>query len=166
MFEVDIPMWNEMLRYELQCCQAQEREILPIFHRFAEVAQGEPARAILQELCDAGPARQGRLEIVFALADWPELGEPPAMLEGWRRDGDALVKRMECGDASDAALLAMIVKLARTRTACYEVAYLLAKETGMTDYANLIGPLWTEDRETDNRVSDALSSLIARERVA
>ncbi len=156
-------MWKDMMRLELQWLQAQEREILPILQSFAEVARGEPTRAILTELFEAGPSRQGRLEVIFALAAWPKSDEAPKILEGWRQDGHDLVRCMECGDVADAAILSLIVKLSRTRTACYEVAYLLAKNSGMEEYANLIGPLWSEDRETDNRVSDVLASLIAQE---
>lgn len=152
--------WNELLRVELQRLHAMEGAVVPIFDRMRAKARHEEVRNLFYEMAEAGPSRLGRIETICAIGGWPWVGEYPEVIDGWRRDVNALALRETSDGVTDTMLLTLLLKAMRMRTSCYEVVFLLASQLGESQIANLVSALWADDRGADAETADMLASLV------
>ena len=147
---------------ELRRLHAQEEAAVTTLKEMEAQAFGELARTTLQEAIDAAPSRLGRLEIVLDGVEEPESGKPLWAFVGWRKDAQELGMGASPGEAHDAALLSLVLRMMRTRTACYEATHILARSMHAVRVANLLGTLLSMDRAMDDRVAETLARVVAK----
>jgi|GEM_PF-5961458 len=127
-----------MLRDETLALLSQEYDAVPILERIRPRASSAAVHETLLELIEAAPGRQARLDFARSLAGWTEERPSARFLSGWEGQVDALLDGHPNGPVLDAAILALLLKISRLRTAGYEVACLLAEALDEPNLAGLL----------------------------
>ena len=152
--------WNELLRTELRRLYAQEEVAALTFAEMLEHASGTITRTILRETIDGVPARLARLEMILGDLHDPRKGKSLHSFDGWREDVREMGQGPPLEETRDTAILALFLRMLRARTACYEVASILARSLNAEKVANLLGALLISDRALDARVAETLARVV------
>ncbi len=152
--------WTDLFRIEVQSLHAHEEDIVLTLERIRSHADGAHTHEVLMQLIEAAPSRQGRLDVVVAIAGWEPGPRAAQAIVGWESDVDDLLDHHPKSVVIDAMILGLVLKITRLRTAGYEAAYLLAENLDAHHLSNLLRPLWIEDREGDERAASVLAALV------
>ena len=101
-----------------------------------------------------------RLEQIFKKMDENPNGEFCQVTEGLLREAHKTMKEVEPGPVPDVGLIADAQWVEHYKITGYGTAITLAKQVGDTEAADLLGQTLSEEKQTDEKLTQVAESLV------
>jgi ferritin-like metal-binding protein YciE len=140
-----------------------EKKILTALPKMAKAAHSEELRAAFEKHRDETEEQVGRLEQVFELIDVPARGKKCEAIDGIIEEGQEIIKEFKGSPALDAGLLAAAQAVEHYEISRYGTLKTWAERLGMTDAVELLDATLTEEKDTDEALSELAESAVNEE---
>jgi ferritin-like metal-binding protein YciE len=150
---------EELFVHELKDVLDAERQITKALPKLAKAAESDELRAAFEEHLEVTEAQIERLETIFKSLDKAARGKHCAGMEGLIKEGDELLKEEEPSTAVDAAMICAAQKVEHYEIAAYGCLVEYAKLLGMDDAVELLETTLSEEKDTDEKLSEIASEL-------
>jgi ferritin-like metal-binding protein YciE len=140
-----------------------EKKILTALPKMAKAAHSEELRAAFEKHRDETEEQVGRLEQVFELIDVPARGKKCEAIDGIIEEGQEIIKEFKGSPALDAGLLAAAQAVEHYEISRYGTLKTWAECLGMKDAVELLDATLTEEKDTDEALSELAESAVNEE---
>lgn len=136
-----------------------ERQITKALPKMAKAVESEELRAAFEEHLSVTETQIERLETIFKNMDKAARGKHCPGMEGLLKEGSELIEKEEPGPALDAALIAAAQKVEHYEIAAYGTLATYAKMLEMEEAVDLLGQSLSEEKETDESLTNIASEI-------
>jgi ferritin-like metal-binding protein YciE len=132
-----------------------EKHLVKALPKMEEAATSEELRKAFATHLDQTQGHVARLEKVFELLDEKAEGKKCDAMEGLVQEGEGIIEDTEDGTATrDVGLILAAQKVEHYEIATYGGLTQLAKTLGRIDIADLLGETLSEEKETDELLTE------------
>ena len=156
---MSIKSLEELFVHELKDTLDAERQITKALPKMVKAAESEDLQAAFEEHLAVTEEQIGRLETIFQSLDKAARGKHCHGMEGLLKEGEEMIKEEEPGSLLDAALIGGAQKVEHYEIAAYGTLLEYAKLLGMDDAVELLETTLSEEKETDEKLSQIASEI-------
>lgn len=140
-----------------------EKKILAALPKMAKAAHSEDLRAAFQKHHRETEGQVQRLEKVFQLIEEPAKGKKCAAIEGIIEEGQEIMEEYKSSPALDAGLLAAAQAVEHYEISRYGTLKAWAEKLGLPQAAKLLDQTLTEEKNTDEALTELAESAVNQE---
>ncbi len=140
-----------------------EKKILAALPKMAKAAHSEDLRAAFQKHHRETEGQVQRLEKVFQLIEEPAKGKKCAAIEGIIEEGQEIMEEYKGSPALDAGLLAAAQAVEHYEISRYGTLKAWAEKLGLPQAAKLLDQTLTEEKNTDEALTELAESAVNQE---
>ena len=156
---MSIKSLEDLFVHELKDTLDAERQITKALPKMVKAAESEDLQAAFEEHLAVTEEQIGRLETIFESLDKAARGKHCHGMEGLLKEGEEMIKEEEQGPLLDAALIGGAQKVEHYEIAAYGTLLEYAKLLGMDDAVELLETTLSEEKETDEKLSQIASEI-------
>ena len=145
---------NDLFIQQLRELYNAENLALKTFPQLKNKASSTELKNAIQDHMDETEQHVRRLEKIFDELDSNPTGEKSTAMQGLINEGLDVIERCADPEVRDAALIATIQYIEHFEIAGYGSACTYADELGLQDIADQLYLTLTEEKETDEKLSD------------
>jgi ferritin-like metal-binding protein YciE len=150
---------EDLFIHELRDVLDAERQLVKALPKMAKAASSEELKAAFEEHLSVTETHVERLETIFKALNKAVRGKHCAGMEGLIKEGEELIKEEDPGAPLDAALICAAQKVEHYEIAAYGSLATYAQQLEMNEAADLLEATLSEEKETDEKLSEISSSL-------
>jgi Uncharacterized protein conserved in bacteria len=152
-------MLEEFFIEELKDIYWAEKHLVKALTKLAKAATSEELAAAIEDHKSVTEEQIVRLEEVFELMEETARGKKCEAMEGLVKEGESIVEDTEDGSATrDVALIMACQKVEHYEIASYGGLVTLAKTIGRDDVAEILAQTLSEEKETDELLTQIAES--------
>jgi ferritin-like metal-binding protein YciE len=137
-----------------------ENKILKALPKMAKAAQSDELKAAFQKHAKETEGHVARLEKVFRAVGKPARGKKCEAIEGILEEGTEIMKEFKGAPALDAGLVSAAQAVEHYEIARYGTLKRWAEELGMSDAVRLLDATLTEEKNTDEALTEVAEGLV------
>jgi ferritin-like metal-binding protein YciE len=142
-----------------------EKQITKALPKMTKAATSDELKAAFEEHLQVTRRQVERLEQIFSQLDEKPGGKKCAAMQGLIEEGEELIKDGEPSAIRDAGLIGAAQKVEHYEMAGYGTARTFAQLLGHTEAAQLLEETLSEEKETDQRLTELAESVVNDEAV-
>ncbi len=150
---------QDLFVHELRDVLDAERQLLKALPKLAKAAENAELKAAFEEHASVTEEQIGRIETIFKSLDMAARGKHCVGMEGLVAEGAELIKEEERGVQLDAALICAAQKAEHYEIASYGSLIAYAKLLEMDEAVELLAASLSEEKETDEQLTEIASEL-------
>jgi ferritin-like metal-binding protein YciE len=150
---------EELFLQDLRDTLDAERQITKALPRMAKAANDENLKNGFETHLAETEEQIARLEQIFEMLGKPARGKHCAGMEGLIEEGKEILEEDSPESVTDAALIAAAQKVEHYEIAAYGTLATYAKLLGMSDALRLLKQTISEEKATDEKLSDLAASI-------
>ena len=137
-----------------------EKKILSVLPKMAKAAHSDELKGAFQKHEKQTEGQIARLEKVFELLDAAPRGKKCEAIEGIIEEGSEIMKEFKGAPALDAGLVSSAQAVEHYEIARYGTLKRWAEQMGMDEAANLLDETLTEEKDTDESLTELADSMV------
>ena len=137
-----------------------ENKILKALPKMAKAAQSRELKAAFEKHLKETEGQVVRLEKVFKTIDMAPKGKKCEAIEGIIEEGSEIIKEFKGTPALDAGLVSSAQAVEHYEIARYGTLKRWAEQLGLNDAVKLLDQTLTEEKNTDESLTDLADSMI------
>ena len=137
-----------------------ENKILKALPKMAKAAQSRELKAAFEKHLKETEGQVVRLEKVFKTIDMAPKGKKCEAIEGIIEEGSEIIKEFKGTPALDAGLVSSAQAVEHYEIARYGTLKRWAEQLGLNDAVKLLDQTLTEEKNTDESLTDLANSMI------
>jgi ferritin-like metal-binding protein YciE len=137
-----------------------ENKILKALPKMAKAAQSRELKAAFEKHLKETEGQVVRLEKVFKTIDMAPKGKKCEAIEGIIEEGSEIMKEFKGAPALDAGLVSSAQAVEHYEIARYGTLKRWAEQLGLNDAVKLLDQTLTEEKNTDESLTDLADSMI------
>jgi ferritin-like metal-binding protein YciE len=142
-----------------------EKQITKALPKMSKAATSDELKAAFEEHLKVTQRQVERLEQIFSQLDEKPGGKKCAAMQGLIEEGEEIIKDGEPSAVRDAGLIGAAQKVEHYEMAGYGTARTFAQLLGHTEAAQLLDETLSEEKETDQRLTELAESVVNEEAV-
>jgi len=154
---------SDLLHHELKDLFSAENQLVKALPKLAKAATHPNLKAGFEEHLEQTKGHVARLEEVAKILDIKLTGHKCKAMEGLVEEGAELVSEDAEDSVRDAGLIGAAQRVEHYEMAGYGTAKALALKLGHEDVAEILDETLSEERETDEKLTELAESLVNEE---
>lgn len=143
-----------------------ERQIQKTLPRMARKAQSEELREAFEQHAEETGEQIEKLERIFEMRDLKPRGTTCDAMNGILEEAKEIMSECEDKDALDAALIASAQAVEHYEIARYGTMAAWARQLGMDEAASIIAEILTQEKATDDKLSQLAETSLNQQAAA
>lgn len=146
---------------ELKDLYSAENQLVKALPKMAKAATSPALRAGFEEHLEQTKGHVARLETIFEKLGQSPKGKKCEGMEGLIEEGSEAIEEYE-GEVLDAALIGAAQRVEHYEMAGYGTVIAFAEELGESEHASLLNETLTEEKKTDEKLTDLAGDINAK----
>jgi ferritin-like metal-binding protein YciE len=151
---------EQLLQEELKDLYDAEKQLVKALPKMAKAASSSELQEALNEHLEVTKGQVQRLEQIFSELEMKPKGKSCAGMKGLIEEGQEVMGEDATDELMDAALIGAAQRVEHYEIAAYGTARTIAERLGREEVAELLQETLTEEKETDEKLTQISEQLL------